>query len=493
MKRALKILILMIVIIISYTITVNAFTMDASIDKNELKVGEEIVYTINLDETIIATNFQINYNYSDFELIGSKTTGLNVAKKGEKIACIYADISGTGTDTFKISFRATKETSKASFSIEDAKFRADGQKTSYTGNQIIGGTEVVEVKVNKVVLPEDNTNNNTNNNVANGNDGSTSSDKLPQTGDNNMIIAIIIAGGIFVISRKIKLKKMKDILPVVLITILLGGILVLPSSTRVNAAEGEMIVKLSLTEKKAEIMLAANDEDRKITKSEVQLANSFIKSIKNENGNEIADNDILKTGYIINDNLQVVLYGDANKDGIICDTDDIMVIMDTYLGKANPDNIVFSAANLYNTDEVLDIDDIMQMMDMYLGKLTGELLLNPITNSNDTLTTNHKIHIEGYDTNTQKPLTNLTVSYTSKDGQVQMEYARADNKIDIDLNNIQQSSENEITLNIGNESIILQIEYNDNQEIVNVNTISASLNYSIKGFEKDTINLDVYI
>ena len=110
MKRALKIL-------ISYTISVNAFTMDVSIDKNELKVGEEIVYTINLDETIIATNFQINYNYSDFELIGSKTTGLNVAKKGEKIACIYADISGTGTDTFKTSFRATKETSKASFSI----------------------------------------------------------------------------------------------------------------------------------------------------------------------------------------------------------------------------------------------------------------------------------------------------------------------------------------------------------------------------------------
>lgn len=68
-----------------------------STDKNEVKAGNEVVYTISLDENVVAANFDINYNSSSLELIGSSTNGLDVANKNGKITCIYADIDGIGT------------------------------------------------------------------------------------------------------------------------------------------------------------------------------------------------------------------------------------------------------------------------------------------------------------------------------------------------------------------------------------------------------------
>ena len=74
-------------------------------DKSTLLAGEEFIYTVNLSTSVVATNFNINYNSTYFELVGAVTPGLAVAKKDGKIACIYADINGVGTDKLQIKFK----------------------------------------------------------------------------------------------------------------------------------------------------------------------------------------------------------------------------------------------------------------------------------------------------------------------------------------------------------------------------------------------------
>lgn len=69
-KQIKRILIITIMTILSLTFSSNAFTIRMSTDKNEIKTGDEVVYTINLDENVVAANFDISYNSSSLELIG---------------------------------------------------------------------------------------------------------------------------------------------------------------------------------------------------------------------------------------------------------------------------------------------------------------------------------------------------------------------------------------------------------------------------------------
>ena len=366
MKKTLKILLISTIMLMILTVVSNAFTMQANVDKATIKVGEEVVYTIKLDEKVVATNFNINYNSTSFELVGSNTQGLNVAEKSGKIAAIYADLSGVGTDQLSIKFKAKAEITNAEFSIEDAKFRGVDKDTSYVGESIVGLNNKTNITIQKVTNTDDGKEEDGKK------DDTTSVDKLPNTGVGiglALIIVLILFG---MVNQKIKLKNLKDIAPVIL------GILIVTSLTTVRA-EG-----VNISEGYTHIELSKDDSDRKITKQELMSKNTSITSIKDKEGQELQDTDIVKTGYEITTaegTSKAILYGDANGDGIVCDTDDIMIIIDTYLGKITPDEITKKAANLCNTDDVLDTDDIMQMMNMYLGKLNDSILTKPETNT----------------------------------------------------------------------------------------------------------------
>ena len=388
MKKITKISVLIISIMMLLTITSNAFTAETSVTSDNVKVGEEITYTIKLDSNVIAANFDIKYDDKNFELIGSNTTGLNVSKNGEVISCIYIDMNEQGTNEFAVRFKAIKKDKEATFSVENAKFRILGQQNSNT-LQNTNGLAIQKVQVKNITM--------------------TSLLWLAVIG----IGVIVMESIILVIANKIKSKKQlkvtKKMMTIVLALFTLGIL-----SSNVKATENDVIINFSKVgeEKIVQILLSKDDSDRMITKEEVIAKNNTITSIKDENENEIQNTDIVKTGYKVqtaNGTSTVVLLGDANKDGIVCDTDDIMVIINDYLGKQKADSIMKVAANLYNADDVLDTDDIMQMMNMYLGKLEGQILVNPIeSNTEEAVEKTVKLEMYAQDFDTKYAIEGAT-------------------------------------------------------------------------------------
>lgn len=213
-NKILKLIMLIIIAIMIFTVYTYAFSIEPSINNVSVKPGEEIIFKIKSNEKIVATNFKINYDNEVFELVRSSTTGLNVAEKNGKIACIYADMSGVGTDNFEIILRAKISNKSVNFGLEDAKFRAVNAKTSYTGNQIDGIKTIINVKTtedtNNIVNEIENTVNNVVTNSST--DNTTSQDtNLPQTGENNILIKLIILFVLLILVNKIRLNRLKEI------------------------------------------------------------------------------------------------------------------------------------------------------------------------------------------------------------------------------------------------------------------------------------------
>lgn len=153
MKKIIIILIVIIIIICGAFMIKNRtdqslFKVDLSTNMNKVKIGEEIVLQIKSNEQVVATNFEIICDINSFELIGSETENFRVAEKDGKIACIYADISGKGTDSFKLKLKAKQETN-SKFSIENSKFRVVGQDESYVQENIQGINKKINIKVSK--------------------------------------------------------------------------------------------------------------------------------------------------------------------------------------------------------------------------------------------------------------------------------------------------------------------------------------------------------
>ncbi len=363
MKKIIKISILLIIIMMLIPITSNAFTAKTSIDKEYIEVGDEVVYKISCDKKVIGANFSIEYDPKCFELIDSRTSGLNVATKNDEIMCIYANIEGKGINDFEVAFKATKPSKETTFSIGNVKFRAVGQKESYTFKST-NGLDDIDVKIDKTLAMS--------------------------------IVYIVIIGigviimgvTILVVSNKVKKSGiLKKFLSSILALFIISSL-----APKVEAVENGIVINFSKLEgeKIVQIVLPKDDEDKQVTKQEIIAINDTIISIKDENGTEIQNDEIIKTGYTLetrNGTSKIVLLGDANGDGYVCDTDDIMVIIDDYLGNEPANNIQKLAANLYNIDDILDVDDVMQMIDMYLGRLEDSLLTEPLrTNTEETNT-----------------------------------------------------------------------------------------------------------
>lgn len=215
-NRILKLIMLIIIAIMIFTVYTEAFSIEPLVNNAYVKPGEEIIFKIRSDEKIIATNFKLNYDNEAFELVKSNTSGLNVAEKNGKIACIYADMSGIGTDNFEIILKAKEANKNANFGIEDAKFRAVNAKTSYTGSQIQGIETIVNVKTvenvhTNTVINE--TQNNISNVVTNNNIDNTiiQDNKLPQTGENSILIKLIVLFILLILVNKVRIERLKQI------------------------------------------------------------------------------------------------------------------------------------------------------------------------------------------------------------------------------------------------------------------------------------------
>lgn len=417
MKRICRIILVVFLMCILSNVSNAAFEVDNSITPTAVKVGDIVTYTIIANESVVATNFDISYESDKFELVGSDTAGLNVAEKNGKIACIYADISGTGTKEFKIKFKAIDETNNATFSVDNHKFRVQNMDESYTdvvtnpiskvnvsntpnndsnsnnkqentpdddssgndqqGNNSNNGSSSNDKQENTQNKPSTNNQQTNKENTVKGPDKTISTQKLPKTGENSFLFFMICVTIVFAIILKIKYKKMKDIFKAG--GIMLFAITFIPAmmyTTEVNASSATLEVKFynDLIPGKNSALIINETGKTELTKAEVMNLDNNITDITNLDGTSLNESDNVKTKDIIKvdngDSYTVIIFGDSNGDGIMCDTDDIMNIINDYLGKNEVKDEERIAANLENRDELLDTDDIMIMINTYLGKDT---------------------------------------------------------------------------------------------------------------------------
>ena len=125
-KKIIAILIFIFIFILSSiaTISMATFTANMTFDENptSIEVGKDIKLKITTNETIVAFNCLINYDSSAFELVRSATQGLDVGITDGKVACIYADSQGIGTNSFEIEFKTIGQATGATFSVENPTF-----------------------------------------------------------------------------------------------------------------------------------------------------------------------------------------------------------------------------------------------------------------------------------------------------------------------------------------------------------------------------------
>lgn len=137
----------------------------------------------------------------------------------------------------------------------------------------------------------------------------------------------------------------------------------------------------------AGISLDVNNSKGRVTKANILEFDKSISKITNANHEDIKNSDYVSTGFYLekgNVEYQVVLYGDANKDGIACDIDDIMVIKNAIKSNTTLDALTFLSANVDNSNDILDINDINRMTDFYTGKLQGSILKVEKDNNENT-------------------------------------------------------------------------------------------------------------
>ena len=150
-------------------------------------------------------------------------------------------------------------------------------------------------------------------------------------------------------------------------------------ATDENIKDIKYYEELAANENVVTIILDKNTVTRKTTKQETMKFDKKITQIKDGNNKQLNENDLVKTGDLITVNgndYKVILYGDVNKDGYICSEKDIEMIQNSYLGNITLDSLQKIAGNLQNEDDTLDIEDIMKMVNTYLGHANSEIVSN---------------------------------------------------------------------------------------------------------------------
>ena len=156
MKKTIGVVIAFLFCLFLFVNTSYGLTGTLSSNKTSVKKDEEIILTIAFDEKVVAANFNINYDSSVFKFV--EGVNINAAEKNGVVACIYADSTLNGTNSFSIKFKAIKDSGNATFSINDAKIREKGKDESATTSQIKGLSGInVEIKTDNTPSKLDNT------------------------------------------------------------------------------------------------------------------------------------------------------------------------------------------------------------------------------------------------------------------------------------------------------------------------------------------------
>ena len=214
--------------------------------------------------------------------------------------------------------------------------------------------------------------------------------KLPQTGENAGkfvvlgIAGIVLAAGIVFKKKAKELDKLFVLLPIVAVLSLSGTVHAVKLADTDNLQAGAFTNLIS-----GKNVLAINPKKAFETKNVIDVEvlknifgeNSEVKALKDKDGKTLdLTTKPIPTGAVAtiakdseSKDYVILLYGDANGDGKICDVSDIDVIRQDYVFNKKADGVYKLAADLY-VDSKLDVRDIQRMVSKYLGNLDGGLV-----------------------------------------------------------------------------------------------------------------------
>ncbi len=238
----------------------------------------------------------------------------------------------------------------------------------------------------------------------------TPNKKLPQTGENAGkfavlgIAGIVLAAGLVFKKKAKELDKLFVLLPIVAVLSLSGSVHAVKLTESSKYKTG---IFYKLVEGKNVLAISPNKEfetkDQVTVKDVKNLLSSVdVKKATNTDKKELKESDKVATGTVVTVGLKkedseklnteekeekktdftqitwdytVLLYGDANGDGKICDALDVDVIRQDYVFNKKAEGEYKVAADLA-ADGKLNVRDIQRMINKYLGKL-NDTVVNP--------------------------------------------------------------------------------------------------------------------
>lgn len=227
MKKTLKITLLVIVYLLAFSTSVQAYTANFSGTPTSVNSEETFTVKITVDEATTLANSHIKYDSSLFTFVSATQTNLSAAiynSEGE-ISWMYTDLNANsqGVKTFEFTFKAKKvtEDKTGTFKMSDATFITVGEKT-YEGNNVKGDKNIaVTVKAGKGTSLSSKNNTSTSGSSTNktstttynnsNTDTTTNKNSLPKTGEDAIRNIALIAGTTFIVLAIAFKKKAKKL------------------------------------------------------------------------------------------------------------------------------------------------------------------------------------------------------------------------------------------------------------------------------------------
>lgn len=227
MKKTLKITLLVIVYLLAFSTSVQAYTANFSGTPTSVNSEETFTVKITVDEATTLANSHIKYDSSLFTFVSATQTNLSAAiynSEGE-ISWMYTDLNANsqGVKTFEFTFKAKEVTGDKTgiFQMSDATFITVGEKT-YEGNNIKGDKNIaVTVKSGKGTSLSSKNNTSTSGSSTNktstttynnsNTDTTTNKNSLPKTGEDAIRNIALIAGTTFIVLAIAFKKKAKNL------------------------------------------------------------------------------------------------------------------------------------------------------------------------------------------------------------------------------------------------------------------------------------------
>ena len=396
MKKVIAVALIAIIAIFGCAQAVSAYSIDLeSQTPTEVTSGETFTLTVSLDENTPLANGHIKYDTKLFEFVEANQDNMSAHAYTEEeyVSWMYTDTGSAGVKSYTFTFKAkdVSKTSTGTFSLSDAVFIAESEET-YEG-ETIKGKSAVDVTIKVKENAEDTSNNTTdsNNNTSNvdkeqgkKDNTITSDSKLPQTGK-GIIAYILMAIILLAVVFKFKYKKINKLFTLLVLPLTISMIM---CSTNVSAlkladtekyqaglfdslVEGEKIVAIN----PGKSYYQTEDLSLEMLQSIFSEENLTIDSIKNKDGNSITEKIATGDKVVLTDESEytVLLYGDANGDGIICNASDVSVIRNEYVKGERADDIYRLAADL-SPDNILNVKDVAIIVKKYTAKTDGPLV-----------------------------------------------------------------------------------------------------------------------